>query len=120
MIEGASGVAAELIEARRAETLRRVASLTSQVDAIVESSEWTTNDDEHDPEGSTVAFERAQLQGLLARARDEIRELDHATQRLADGCYGACERCGGAIAEARLEALPAARTCITCANKVRR
>lgn len=120
MTEGVSDLAVELIEARRAETLRRVASLTSQIDAIVESSTWTRNDDEHDPEDSTVAFERAQLQGLLARARDEIRELDRATQRLTDGRYGVCERCGGAIAEARLEALPAARTCIACANKVRR
>ena len=39
--------------------------------------------------------------------------------KLDAGTYGACESCGQQIAEARLEAKPAARLCITCASKTR-
>jgi DnaK suppressor protein len=39
--------------------------------------------------------------------------------KFAAGTYGLCESCGEPIAEARLEAMPAARLCITCASKRR-
>jgi RNA polymerase-binding transcription factor DksA len=110
----------DLVAARRASTLGLIASLTRQFETIVEASAWTTNDDEHDPEGVTVAFERAQVAGLLTQARLELRDLDRAAERIRDGTYGFCERCGRPIDEGRLEALPAVSTCIVCANKRRR
>jgi RNA polymerase-binding transcription factor len=106
--------------AERATTVRRIDALTRQVDNIVESSAWTTNDDEHDPEGATIAFERAQLQDLLGQARADLAEFDSAVECLRSGTYGRCERCGEAIADGRLEALPATRTCIACAGSRRR
>ncbi|GLY69115.1 DnaK suppressor protein [Amycolatopsis taiwanensis] len=106
--------------AERAATVRRIDGLARQVEGIVESSAWATNDDEHDPEGATVAFERAQVQDLLRQARAELAEFDSAAGRLRAGTYGRCERCGGAIADGRLEALPATRTCIACAESRRR
>lgn len=104
------------IAAERADVERRIASLTARFTAIVEGSELTTNDDEHDPEGSTIAFERAQVAALLADARRDLDELDAASQRLENGTYGVCARCGKPISEARLDALPEARTCIGCAG----
>ena len=104
------------LAARRAETEAMVASLTRRLAGIIESSTWTTNDDEHDPEGVTVAFERAQVAGLLEQARVELVALAAAEGRLAEGTYGVCERCGGPIGEGRLEALPAATRCIRCAD----
>ena len=65
-------------------------------------------------DGSTIAFERAAVLSLARDAEDEIRELDAAAVRVASGTYGTCERCGSPIADARLEALPAARRCIAC------
>jgi RNA polymerase-binding transcription factor DksA len=106
----------ELLAEERFSTTRRLQSLTRQYDAIAESSAWTTNDDEHDPEGATIAFERAQVQGLLSQAHSELDELDRAAERLRDGTYGICERCGKAIAKERLAALPTARVCINCAT----
>ena len=91
-----------------------------QWDGIVEASALTTNDDEHDPEGVTVAFERAQAQAMLRQARVDLEDLDRAAQRVVTGEYPVCERCGGPIAAGRLTARPAARTCITCANKATR
>jgi RNA polymerase-binding transcription factor len=105
------------LAARRAETLHLIETLSRQLDGIIESSTHTTNDDEHDPEGVTIAYERAQVAGLLDQARAELRALDTAADRLAAGTYGACERCGGPIAPERLDALPATTTCITCANR---
>ncbi|OLF06775.1 dksa/trar family transcriptional regulator [Actinophytocola xinjiangensis] len=101
---------------RRRETVELVAALTRRLDSILESAAYTTNDDEHDPEGVTVAFERAQVAGLLEQARTELRELDAAERRLAAGTYGLCARCGDPIGQGRLEALPAATTCIRCAR----
>ena len=87
------------------------------VDAITEASELTTHDDEHDPEGATVGFERAQAMSLLASARRDLASIDHAERRLRAGTYRICERCGGEIDSPRLEALPAAATCIGCATR---
>jgi RNA polymerase-binding transcription factor DksA len=109
----------ELLAVERAATRQRISALTRRVDGIVEASEWTSNDDEHDPEGVTVAVERAQAQALLAQAREDLVELDLARERLLAATYGRCERCGGAIAVERLEFLPAARLCIACANRRR-
>lgn len=108
-----------LIEQARAETARLAAALARQRDGIVEASEFTSNDDEHDPEGATIAFERAQVQALLRQAQDDLADLDRAAERVRAGVWETCERCGGPIAEERLAALPATRICIACANRVR-
>jgi len=73
-------------------------------------------DDEHDPDGATMAFEQSMASGLLAQSVAYLAEVDDALRRLASGLYGACERCGQPISEARLEARPAARRCVSCAS----
>jgi DnaK suppressor protein len=104
----------------RASTVRLTESLAEEWTGIVEASALTTNDDEHDPEGVTVAFDRARVQSLLDQARTDLAALDLAVVRVGEGTYWTCDVCGGPIAEERLAALPTARTCITCANKPRR
>ncbi|MCQ4121173.1 TraR/DksA family transcriptional regulator [Rhodococcus tibetensis] len=104
------------IVAEQADAERRLAALSGRFTAIVEGSEFTTDDDEHDPEGSTIAFERAQVSALLADARRDVEELTAALARLDAGTYGTCIRCGRPIAEVRLDALPAVRTCIECSG----
>jgi RNA polymerase-binding transcription factor DksA len=104
------------LAAERVDTLRRLASLTDAFDEVVAASKDTNADDEHDPEGATIAFERSQTDSLVRQARLHLAEIDAAEQRLEAGSYGVCERCGLAIAEARLEARPTARTCIACAS----
>lgn len=99
------------------ETARlRLASLTGDYDAVVAASRDTNADDEHDPEGSTIAFERSQIGALVRQLRLHLDEIDAATARLDAGTYGICERCGTAIAADRLEARPVARLCIRCAS----
>ena len=106
-----------LLDAERRETLARLATLTGDFDALVEASEGSNADDEHDPEGVTIAFERSQVDALARQAREHLREIDAALARLDAGDYGTCERCGRPISAGRLEARPTARTCIDCAGR---
>jgi RNA polymerase-binding transcription factor len=107
-----------LLEAERERTLRRLAGLTGDFDAVVAASRDTNADDEHDPEGATIAFERSQVGALVRQARAQLAEIDAALERWAAGTYGRCEACGQPIAAGRLEARPVARTCIGCAASV--
>ncbi|MDX6740099.1 TraR/DksA family transcriptional regulator [Actinocorallia sp. A-T 12471] len=109
--------AATLIDGARAANERLITSLTDLWDELVASSDGSNADDEHDPEGATIAFERERLTESLARARADLAALDQAAARLADGSYWTCATCGGPIAPARLEARPTARTCIACARR---
>lgn len=99
----------------RDETLRRLDQLAAQFDEMVDASVSSNADDEHDPEGATIAFERSQLDALIRQARAHLDEVDAAAARITDGTYGACQACGRPIPVERLEARPVARTCIGCA-----
>jgi DnaK suppressor protein len=50
--------------------------------------------------------------------RRVLRDVVSALQKIDDGSFGSCERCGEAIADKRLEALPFARYCIDCQRLV--
>ena len=100
----------------REQTLERLSSLTGDYDSVVAASLDTNADDEHDPEGATIAFERSQIGSLVKQVERHLAEVDAAIARLDAGTYGVCERCGSPIGAERLEALPAARTCIRCAS----
>jgi RNA polymerase-binding protein DksA len=116
---GAGWDARSALEDERARTRDRLARLTGDYAGIVEASQDSNADDEHDPEGSTIAFERSQVGALAEQARQHLVEIDAALTRLDQGTYGECERCGGPIAPGRLEARPTARTCINCAAAAR-
>jgi len=94
----------------------RIAELARDLAGVVAASRDVATDDEHDPEGQTIAYERAQLTALLADARDRQGAVDRVLDRLERGEYGRCERCGGPIGAERLAARPTATTCIGCAS----
>ena len=103
------------LESEREETLDRLAGLTNDYEAVVAASLNSNADDEHDPEGATIAFERSQIGSVVGQVQHHVVEIHAALARLEAGTYGTCEVCGGAIGEGRLEARPVARTCIRCA-----
>ena len=111
---------AELLAEHRAATEAQLAELTAELVRLAAASVDSNLDDEHDPEGATVGFERAQLSALVDRTREQLRELDAADRRLAAGGYGRCERCTEPIGDERLRALPAARLCVRCAGRAGR
>ncbi len=113
-IDGA--VARDRIEVQRSLTHACMQAMTVDHDAIIGTLSDANIDDEHDPEGSTIAFERAQVGALLDAVGAHLSDLDHAVAKLRAGTYGRCEQCGRPVGVDRLAARPAARTCIGCAS----
>ncbi|MEV4833398.1 TraR/DksA C4-type zinc finger protein [Nonomuraea sp. NPDC049486] len=109
----------DLLDADRRRTTDRIALLGRDREELVTASAQSTSDDEHDPEGTSTAFERAHVQSLLEQARTHLAELDLAFERLRDGTYGSCESCGQPIPFERLKLLPAVKTCVKCASRRR-
>ena len=104
----------QLLVVSRDRTLARVRALENERQSIVDASDSANLDDEHDPEGSTVAYERAMVISLLDSARVSLVALDVANERLSNGTYGKCVRCDLPIGIERLRADVAATTCIVC------
>jgi DnaK suppressor protein len=99
--------------AERVTTQERLVRLREDFAGVVDASRDTNADDEHDPEGQTIAYERSQTGALIRQAEQHLAEIDAALERVAAGTYGICEVCAGPIAPARLEARPTARTCVS-------
>jgi DnaK suppressor protein len=108
---GAGGPAARLRE-ERADLRARLARLDDDLAGLFEASRDSNADDEHDPEGQTIAYERSQLSSVADRTRDHLAEVEAALDRVVAGTYGICEVCHRPIDPERLEARPTARTCV--------
>lgn len=107
---------ASQLAAERDATVARITALSAAFDDIVASIDGVGNDDEHDPEGATIGFERAQVLALLDAARTQLQSIDDAVERVNAGGYGRCVGCGEPIGRERLEALPTTSTCVGCAR----
>jgi YD repeat-containing protein len=105
-----------VVEAAEERTARQIASLEAVVAAIVEGSELTSTDDEHDPEGATIAYERAQAGALLRQAHADRDALVVTRRQLEQGQQVICSICGHDIDVQRVAALPTTTRCIQCAT----
>lgn len=72
-----------------------------------------------DPDSSERAVQMEDdqsLEGQAAVISDQIASVRRALDRIEEGTYGECVKCGREIAEGRLEARPEAALCIECAS----
>ena len=69
--------------------------------------------------GSTT-FERDHEMSLANNARALLEQTEHALERIDNGTYGACERCGQPIGKMRLMAFPRATLCLSCKQREER
>lgn len=97
-----------------AEAQERLRDLEAQAREIAEARRDSNVDDEHDPEGSTIAFDHAQTAALARDAAQRLAEINAARERIDDGTYGLCASCGRPIGAGRLEARPTALLCVDC------
>lgn len=104
------------LRAERADVAARLRDLGVSFDDIVDAARDSNLDDEHDPEGTTIAAERSLVSSLARSSERHLAEVDAALERLAAGTYGRCVRCGGPIAADRLDARPSTPVCIGCAG----
>ena len=101
------------LEERKKQIEDRVAELTANLQKI---------EDELDQplpahlEDQAIDLEDDEVLERLGRTQQqELRLLNDALRRIADGTYGVCAKCGDDISQARLDAVPYAMICRDCA-----
>jgi RNA polymerase-binding transcription factor DksA len=102
------------LAARRATLEARLAYLRQRLQAIEAEL-----DSHNDPDWEELAVEREGdevLEATGVSGQQEIRMIEAALRRMDEGDYGNCARCGLAIAEARLDAVPFSPFCRSCAE----
>jgi DnaK suppressor protein len=105
-----------LLLEERAAKLALLPALRQDIASAAAARQDSNVDDEHDPEGATIAFELSQASALLEQSRAQLAQVEAALARMAAGRYGVCEVCGDEIAEGRLEARPWTPYCIRHAS----
>ncbi len=88
------------------------------LDDLQRTSNDGAGDDQADAGSKT--FEREQEQSIAANRFDLIAQTEHAIERIENGTYGFCERCGKPIPKARLKAFPAATLDVACKQREER
>ena len=101
-----------LLEEERARKIALLPALRADILSANAARQNSNVDDEHDPEGATIAFELSQASALLDQSSSGLAQIEAALERIAAGTYGSCAVCGERIAEGRLEARPWTPFCI--------
>ena len=99
------------VEAKLTETLGELEERLAYVKKDMSKS--------HSADSSEQAVERENdevLEGIARETQAAIQDVRAALARVSEGSYGECVKCGEAINRERLEALPEAMYCISCAD----
>lgn len=108
----------EQLEAER----RRLMDLIAEQQQELEEARMTESSADRDPdpsnaESASMKFEYAKELSLERNSLDLVHKVEHALARIERGEYGVCEVCGQDIPVARLEVLPYATKCVSCAAR---
>ena len=101
-----------LLREERDRKLALLPALGRDITAVNAARQDSNVDEEHDPEGATIAFELSQASALLDQSREGLAQVEAALERIDAGTYGICAVCRDEIAEGRLEARPWTPYCI--------
>lgn len=102
------------IEDRRQVLAKRLAELEARLQGIEH-----TLDARHSDDWQERAIEREDdevLESMGMSGQAEIRAIRAALDRIANGTYGQCQRCGEQISDERLDLLPFTQVCRDCAG----
>ena len=111
----------DVLASMRARLERERQSLLGDIEAIDVENQAQQDDygvGNHVADDATEVFTRERNLALRSNAEDLLAQIDAATQRLDEGSYGICARCGKEISTERLEARPYAIYCITCQSEI--
>jgi DnaK suppressor protein len=100
----------------------RRADLRERVDALAEPPELGAAQGfgKRIGDGTVEAIRRLTEIGVGTSLEEALARTERALAKLDDGSYGRCDVCGGAIAPARLKAMPDSVLCVACASTQRR
>ena len=101
-----------LLESKRAELERELEGLVQ----VPRDPMATVSFGKRIGDGTTEAVERLNRTAAAQSLSTSLEEVERALEKLDEGSYGVCDDCGEEIPMARLEALPTATTCVTCAE----
>jgi DnaK suppressor protein len=104
----------KLLEDEQSRVRNELASLQSADSGSSESGETgeLTDYDQHTGDAGTETFLRERDLAIEDSEQTVLRLIEVALQKIDDGTYGVCERCGEPIPAARLEAIPYTPYCI--------
>lgn len=101
----------------------RLESLAAELRRRLEDTESTAPISPDRAIGRLTRVEAMQAQQIslsMRRGREQrLLRVQHALERVAQGTYGTCTKCGLDIAPERLEASPDTFLCIACAERLR-
>jgi len=104
------------LNARRRAYRDQLERLVAAAEELEDASETDLGDEQGFAEADSISVERDPLLSLQALSRQRVDDIDAAVCRLDAGAYGACRTCRQAIPVARLEAVPEATQCVSCAS----
>jgi RNA polymerase-binding protein DksA len=116
--------ATELTEVRaelekEAERLHgELAVLEAEIAELIRDGNDGAGNDQADVGSNTL--ERDHEMSLATNWREMLQQVEHALERIDDGTYGVCERCGKPIGKMRLMAFPRATLCLPCKQREER
>lgn len=105
------------LNARRQSYREQVQRFAAAADELAEAGQTPDlGDEEGFGEADSISVERDRVLSLQAMARQRLDDIGAAVRRLDAGTYGACRTCRRPIPMARLEAVPEATQCVSCAS----
>ena len=91
-----------------------LASLADQGEDMRNLIKTVESGDEADVAADVI--DRTLLNALGAQDANRLQQIDKALDRINQGTYGRCVKCGKEIPQERLEVLPYALMCVNCAS----
>lgn len=96
-------------------SLDAIDNLDQESDALADdSSQEGIAPANHMADVGTNVYESERLMTIEQEMRDRVTVIEEALQRMDDGSYGTCRRCGREIPYERLEIMPFANYCVEC------
>jgi RNA polymerase-binding protein DksA len=107
--------------ARRAEIQDDVSYMADEMRSIgIEQDDENGSLGNHIAEDGSSVAEAERIVTVTEDFQDILAQIDSALERMNEGTYGVCLRCGQKISEERLEAFPYVAYCIDCQTKIER
>ena len=98
-----------MLEERKAQILKNISGSSRELDGLQNSGEVMDEGD-----FAAVSTDNMINEEIMAAQQRELREIEEALMKIAQGTYGVCEMCEEPIGVQRLKVKPFAKYCITC------